>query len=128
MVNFINKNSKSLSIVLIFIAVLLIIFIFTSENIFGDRAEHIATTLVDLYWLIIWLFISLKAICQNSIYSDKVNNNLCAFSIVLAILSAILYFIVGKNIIYLYLAITIVIDIYLYLHKKLKSNKKDVSV
>lgn len=128
MVNFINKNSKSLSIVLIFIAVLLIIFIFTSENIFGDRAEHIATTLVDLYLLTIWLFISLKAICQNSVYSDKVNNNLCAFSIVLAILSAILYFIVGKNIIYLYLAITIVIDIYLYLHKKLKSNKKDVSV
>ena len=118
MLDFNKKDYKKLLYYILILAILIPVFIFILDKFNVKNIDKIAFKIVDIYVLLIITYSIISGIIRRNVFSEKNNNYLCMFWLILGIVASIAYIFIGKIIINIYLVLVVLMAIYLYIKSK----------
>ena len=118
MLDFNKKDYKKLLYYILILAILIPVFIFLLDKFNVKNIDKIAFKIVDIYVLLIITYSIISGIIRRNVFSEKNNNYLCMFWLILGIVASIAYIFIGKIIINIYLVLVVLMAIYLYIKSK----------
>lgn len=118
MLDFNKKDYKKLLYYILILAILIPVFIFILDKFNVKNIDKIAFKIVDIYVLLIITYSIISGIIRRNVFSEKNNNTLCMFWLILGIVASIAYIFIGKIIINIYLVLVVPMAIYLYIKAK----------
>lgn len=118
MLDFNKKDYKKFLYYILILAILIPVFIFILDKFNVKNIDKIAFKIVDIYVLLIITYSIISGIIHRNVFSEKNNNALCMFWLILGIVASIAYIFIGKIIINIYLVLVVLMAIYLYIKSK----------
>ena len=118
MLDFNKKDYKKFLYYILILAILIPVFIFILDKFNVKNIDKIAFKIVDIYVLLIITYSIISGIIRRNVFSEKNNNALCMFWLILGIVASIAYIFIGKIIINIYLVLVVLMAIYLYIKSK----------
>ncbi|MFU2418439.1 hypothetical protein [Peptacetobacter sp. AB800] len=118
MLDFNKKDYKKFLYYILILAILIPVFIFILDKFNVKNIDKIAFKIVDIYVLLIITYSIISGIIRRNVFSEKNNNYLCMFWLILGIVASIAYIFIGKIIINIYLVLVVLMAIYLYIKSK----------
>lgn len=118
MLDFNKKDYKKFLYYILILAILIPVFIFILDKFNVKNIDKIAFKIVDIYVLLIITYSIISGIIRRNVFSEKNNNYLCMFCLILGIVASIAYIFIGKIIINIYLVLVVLMAIYLYIKSK----------